>query len=341
MLRSLAVLIPVAVAALASGCSSHRQITVGGEPVDGVRLPRLGKTVGPEFWTAAQAIPGDEAIVIEEYDAIPYLHYRKRRIQVDEYRERASLSTYRMVYAGIPEVFLPLFFRSSKTVYKEGSPQATGRAVRHYNPLYSNSSLTGFVGTEPRFMAGGMPLLVDVGTEYGPAWYFLDNVRDYESTHRDSFLTSFWWLGPAYVDREGTRVKSDGVYATRTKAFAPLLAGKTPGLIAWSHYTTTTDAPDGTSTTYRGHGPFGGLLLAVEREVEHPQEPRNLVRLLLGGILWTDIESGDRGAADYRSSRGLLWSAFGYGRENTEVWSKRQVRLFWLPITYRRDYRAD
>ena len=310
MPRKIHALALLALAALTTGCISQRTVTVGGKPAD-VKLPKLGRQVGPDFWAAAQAIPGDDPIVIEEYSAVPYLHYRKRRVEVEQYRERATLATYRMVYAGIPEVFLPLYFRTSKSVYKEGHTEPTGKVARHYNPFYSNSHLKGFAGTEPRLMAGGMPLLVEVGKESGPAW----------------------------LEREGTRVKSDGVYTTRTKAFVPLLAGKTPGLIAWSHYTTTTDAPDGTSTTFRGHGPFGGLFLAGEREETHPDRPRNLLRLIVGGILWTDIEKGERGAADYSSQRGLLWSGFGYGRENDEVWSKRQLRFCWLPITYGRDLR--
>lgn len=275
------------------------------------RYPYASGNLPGDFWQNVDALPGYGPHERTFYGSWPLPFIAdKYHFSVSPDKQTATLRKYNMTGLGIPEVYLPLFFNTSKNVYTRGSTEPTGRASRYYHLFWSGSNMEGNPGEEPWFQAGGVPLFFDGGKEGGALWHFSDYEKELHTQFEDEYSTLIWWLGPAWTNRKTTKSYGIGDQTTETQAFVPLFAFKQLGIAVWSHYWTTTTHTDGTLINFNGHGP-------------------------LYGLLWFDYKRDNPAKAGPTRWTGPLWGMFGKSQKATEYEVQHRINFLFLPIPYK------
>lgn len=315
-----------AAAILLVGCTTSRTPKVW----ENVDLPNGGQPIDDAVWEAADERGMDEAVVADG-STILYLPAisQKEWFGVAPGHQTAVKSDYSSIGLGVTYAYLPLQFSFSKYAYERGSAEPVGVIRRRYHPFWSWVEVEGNPGPELEVDAGGIPLLWESGSEKGWAWYFDDLVRDRMVYREFDFLTTLWWIGPGrYRAKDTVELRGGEQYITEQDFVFPLLLGRAPGILLWSHYKESADHPDFSSQT-RGYGPLFGYPTYYQQTRENRQSGEmTSFRTILGGLLWYDARRGPSGEATVSEAHGPLWSLFGKGK----VDGQDAIYLFRIPI---------
>ncbi|MCB2153920.1 hypothetical protein KQI84_03480 [bacterium] len=227
---------------------------------------------------------------------------------------------------GLPFLLLPIRASHTQTIYTPDSASPEAKQKVYWSPFWAGASHENWPDDRTKVEACGIPLFF--GKIKGTAPTDVDEKADF------GFWQVLWSLGPAYLtfDVRDTDIIDDEEVPDQVKGYmgAPLALGGMIGTVLW--FDLGVDVEDSDDSVSVGlHGPlFGSLGLINVHVLERDEGDEARIRLLLSGILWTDLAEREDGAKHWTDSRhGPLWGIVGWGRKN----GKANVRLLWVPIT--------
>lgn len=321
-------------ALLASGCVS----TQNPKALQDVTTPRGGK-IDPAVWTAVDAAQPNDRLrkSAMAYWLLP-LQFSMRNFQIANDHSEARYQSFVWNDLGTFILLLPVRIRFEETFYNRETNEPIGERGIVLHPFYAKDWNKGATTEGVELKAKGVPL------------FFSDvKISDQRNEKGKIFGTKFrstavlWTLGPYYLRSVGTT--PDGREQKVTVAM-PLMLGGFLGSLVWLDLDArVTQDP----ATLAAHGPLFGLLGHVyikepqyrplaEGEPEAEQRmafSRRQVltgyrtnRMVLGGLLWQDVQRKTVDGEVTDSRHGILWSAFGWGEKE----NKGKVRFLWIPI---------